>query len=118
MERQRGRSDLVSVEMRSRASAALWSRTLLARCGREVRLAQRDLAGKVKAAAGGQIFGGQVRDTPQPFVLIVQAAFLDTLRNSNSGGDVYARRLFSTCAQGLSMRDIEDAFTDETGRDT
>lgn len=51
----------------------------------------------------------QVRDTPEPFVSRVRAALSERTRElERLAVELYAR--------GLSTRDIEDAFTDETGR--
>ena len=51
----------------------------------------------------------QVRDTPEPFVSAVRAALSGRTRElERLAVELYAR--------GLSTRDIEDAFTDETGR--
>ena len=51
----------------------------------------------------------QVRDTPEPFVSSVRAALSGRTRElERLAVELYAR--------GLSTRDIEDAFTDETGR--
>src|SRR6201993_2547291 len=51
----------------------------------------------------------QVRDTPEPFVSGVRAALSGRKRElERLAVELYAR--------GLSTRDIEDAFTDETGR--
>ena len=51
----------------------------------------------------------QVRDTPEPFVSNVRAALSGRTRElERLAVELYAR--------GLSTRDIEDAFTDETGR--
>ena len=51
----------------------------------------------------------QVRDTPEPFVSNVRAALSGRTRElERLAVELYAR--------GLSTRDIEDTFTDETGR--
>ena len=51
----------------------------------------------------------QVRDTPEPFVSSVRAALSGRTRElERLAVELYAR--------GLSTRDIEDTFTDETGR--
>ena len=51
----------------------------------------------------------QVRDTPEPFVSNVRAALSGRTRElERLAVELYAR--------GLSTRDIEDAFTDETDR--
>ena len=51
----------------------------------------------------------QVRDTPEPFISSVRAALSGRTRElERLAVELYAR--------GLSTRDIEDAFTDETGR--
>ncbi len=63
--------------------------------------------GKVKTAQRAVEYSApQVRDTREPFVSRVRAAL--------SGRTRELERL--AVARGLSMRDIEDAFTDETGR--
>ena len=67
-------------------------------------------AGKVKTAEGAVEYSApQVRDTPEPFVSSVRSAL--------SGRTQELERLaVELYARGLSTRDIEDAFTDETGR--
>ena len=67
-------------------------------------------AGKVKTAEGAVDYSApQVRDTPEPFVSSVRAALSGRTRElERLAVELYAR--------GLSTRDIEDAFTDETGR--
>jgi putative transposase len=66
--------------------------------------------GKVKTAKGAIDYSApQVRDTPEPFVSRVRAALSGRTRElERLAVELYAR--------GLSTRDIEDAFTDETGR--
>ena len=66
--------------------------------------------GKVKTAEGAVDYSApQVRDTPEPFVSSVRAALSGRTRElERLAVELYAR--------GLSTRDIEDAFTDETGR--
>jgi hypothetical protein len=66
--------------------------------------------GKVKTAEGAVEYSApQVRDTPEPFVSSVRAALSGRTRElERLAVELYAR--------GLSTRDIEDAFTDETGR--
>ncbi len=66
--------------------------------------------GKVKTAEGAVEYSApQVRDTPEPFVSGVRAALSGRTRElERLAVELYAR--------GLSTRDIEDAFTDETGR--
>jgi putative transposase len=66
--------------------------------------------GKVKTAEGAVDYSTpQVRDTPEPFVSSVRAALSGRTRElERLAVELYAR--------GLSTRDIEDAFTDETGR--
>ena len=66
--------------------------------------------GKVKTAEGAVDYSApQVRDTPEPFVSGVRAALSGRTRElERLAVELYAR--------GLSTRDIEDAFTDETGR--
>jgi transposase-like protein len=66
--------------------------------------------GKVKTAEGAVDYSApQVRDTPEPFVSRVRAALSGRTRElERLAVELYAR--------GLSTRDIEDAFTDETGR--
>ena len=63
--------------------------------------------GKMKTAEGAVDYSApQVRDTPEPFVSSVRAA--RTRELERLAVELYAR--------GLSSRDIEDTFTDETGR--
>ena len=58
----------------------------------------------MKTAEGAVDYSApQVRDTPEPFVLAALSGQFERL-----AVELYAR--------GLSTRDIEDAFTDETGR--
>src|SRR6476469_7090441 len=66
--------------------------------------------GKVKTAEGAVDYSApQVRDMPEPFVSGVRAALSGrTQELERVAVEFYAR--------GLSTRDIEDAFTDETGR--
>ena len=66
--------------------------------------------GKMKTAEGAVDYSApQVRDTPEPFVSGVRAALSGRTRElERLAVELYAR--------GLSTRDIEDAFTDETGR--
>ncbi len=66
--------------------------------------------GKVKTAEGAVEYSApQVRDTPEPFVSSVRAALSGRTRElERLAVELYAR--------GLSTRDIEDAFTDQTGR--
>jgi putative transposase len=66
--------------------------------------------GKVKTAEGAVEYAApQVRDTPEPFISSVRAALAGRTRElERLAVELYAR--------GLSTRDIEDAFTDETGR--
>ncbi len=66
--------------------------------------------GKVKTAEGAVDYSApQVRDMPEPFVSSVRSAL--------SGRTQELERLaVELYARGLSTRDIEDAFTDETGR--
>ena len=66
--------------------------------------------GKIKTAEGAVDYSApQVRDTPEPFVSGVRAALSGRTRElERLAVELYAR--------GLSTRDIEDAFTDETGR--
>jgi len=66
--------------------------------------------GKVKTAEGAVEYSApQVRDTPEPFVSSVRSALSGrTQELERLAAELYAR--------GLSTRDIEDAFTDETGR--
>jgi len=65
---------------------------------------------KMKTAEGAVDYSApQVRDTPEPFVSGVRAALSGRTRElERLAVELYAR--------GLSTRDIEDAFTDETGR--
>jgi putative transposase len=66
--------------------------------------------GKMKTAEGAVDYSApQVRDTPEPFVSNVRAALSGRTRElERLAVELYAR--------GLSTRDLEDAFTDETGR--
>ena len=66
--------------------------------------------GKVKTAEGAVNYSApQVRDTPEPFVSGVRAALSGRTRElERLAVELYAR--------GLSTRDIEDTFTDDTGR--
>ena len=66
--------------------------------------------GKVKTAEGAVEYAApQVRGTPEPFISSVRAALAGrTMDLERLAVELYAR--------GLSTRDIEDAFTDETGR--
>ena len=66
--------------------------------------------GKMKTAEGAADYSApQVRDTPEPFVASVRAALSGRTRElERLAVELYAR--------GLSTRDIEDTFTDETGR--
>jgi transposase-like protein len=66
--------------------------------------------GKVKTAEGAVEYSApQVRDTPEPFVSSVRSALSGRTRElERLAVELYAR--------GLSTRDIEDAFTDQTGR--
>jgi transposase-like protein len=65
--------------------------------------------GKVKTAEGAEYSAPQVGDTPDPFVSNVGSALCGRTRElERLAVELYAR--------GLSTRDIEDAFTDETGR--
>jgi transposase-like protein len=66
--------------------------------------------GKVKTAEGAVEYSApQVRETPEPFVSGVRAAL--------SGRTQELERLaVELYARGLSTRDIEDAFTDESGK--
>ena len=66
--------------------------------------------GKMKTAEGAVNYSApQVRDTPEPFVSNVRAALSGRTRElERLAVELYAR--------GLSTRDIEAAFTDETGQ--
>ncbi len=66
--------------------------------------------GKVKTAEGAVDYSApQVRDTPEPFISGVRAALSGRTRKlERLAVELYAR--------GLSTRDIEDTFTDDTGR--
>src|SRR5271163_616364 len=66
--------------------------------------------GKMKTAEGAVDYSAlQVRDTPEPSVSNVRAALSGRTRElERLAVELYAR--------GLSTRDIEDAFTDETGQ--
>ncbi len=64
----------------------------------------------MKTAEGAVEYSApQVRDTPEPFVSSVRAALSGRTRELE-------RLAVELNARGLSTRDIEDAFTDETGR--
>ena len=66
--------------------------------------------GKVKTAEGAVDYSApQVRDTPEPFVSGVRAALSGRTRE-------FERLAIELYARGLSTRDMEDTFTDETGR--
>ncbi len=64
----------------------------------------------MKTAEGAVDYSApQVRDTPEPFISNVRAALSGRTRElERLAVELYAR--------GLSTRDIEDTFTDETGR--
>ena len=66
--------------------------------------------GRMKTAEGAVDYSApQVRDTPEPFVSSVRAALSGRTRElERLAVELYAR--------GLSTRDIEDTFIDETGR--
>jgi putative transposase len=66
--------------------------------------------GRVKTAGSAFEYAApQVRDTPEPFISSERAALAGRTRElERLAAELYAR--------GLSTRDIEDAFTDETGR--
>jgi transposase-like protein len=67
--------------------------------------------GKVKTAeAAVDHSAPQVRDTPEPFVSGVRAALSGRTRELE-------RLAIELYARGLSTREIEDTFTEETGRD-
>jgi len=113
-----GRSDLVRLALRLIVEEALEGEVADA-LGRE-RYARGDGAragyrngyrtGKVKTAEGAVEYSTpQVRETPEPFVSGVRAAL--------SGRTQELERLaVALYARGLSTRDIEDAFSDETGK--
>jgi len=66
--------------------------------------------GRMKTAEGMVEFAApQVRDTPEPFV----SAIRQNLAGRTGALEDLAVELY---ARGLSTRDIEDAFTDDTGR--
>jgi putative transposase len=66
--------------------------------------------GRMKTAEGTVEFAApQVRDTPEPFVSEIRG----NLTNRTQALEDLAVELY---ARGLSTRDIEDAFTDESGR--
>lgn len=66
--------------------------------------------GRMKTAEGVVEFSApQVRDTPEPFV----SAIRENLAGRTQALEDLAIELY---ARGLSTRDIEDAFTDESGR--
>jgi putative transposase len=65
--------------------------------------------GRMKTAEGMVEFSApQVRDTPEPFVSAIRQNLGRTAALEDLAVELYAR--------GLSTRDIEDAFTDESGR--
>ncbi|HEY1863295.1 MAG TPA: IS256 family transposase [Roseiarcus sp.] len=113
-----GRSDLVRLALRLIVEEALEGEVADA-LGRE-RYARGDRGktgyrngyrmGKVKTAEGAVDYSApQVRETPEPFVSGVRAALSGrTQALEDLAVELYAR--------GLSTRDIEDAFTDESGR--
>jgi len=113
-----GRSDLVRLALRLIAEEALEGEVADA-LGRErhergdgEKAGYRNgyRPGKVKTAEGAVDYSApQVRDTPEPFVSKVRAALSGRTRElERLAVELYPR--------GLSTRDIEDAFTDETGR--
>ena len=66
--------------------------------------------GRMKTAEGAVDYSApQVRDTPEPFLSSVRAALSGRTRELE-------RLAVDLCARGLSTRDIEDTFIDETGR--
>ena len=66
--------------------------------------------GRMKTAEGTVEFAApQVRDTPEPFVSEIR----ENLTGRTQALEDLAVELY---ARGLSTRDIEDAFTDESGR--
>ena len=113
-----GRSDLVRLALRLIIEEALEGEVADV-LGRE-RYARGDgeksgyrngyRTGKVKTAEGAVDYSApQVRETPEPFVSRVRAAL--------SGRTQELERLaVELYARGLSTRDIEDTFTDETGQ--
>ena len=113
-----GRSDLVHLALRLIVEEALEGEVADV-LGRE-RYARGDgdkagyrngyRTGKVKTAEGAVEYSApQVRETPEPFVSGVRAAL--------SGRTQELERLaVELYARGLSTRDIEDAFTDESGK--
>jgi putative transposase len=113
-----GRSDLVRLALRLIVEEALEGEVsdVLGReryeRGEDEKAGYRNgyRTGKVKTAEGAVEYSApQVRETPEPFVSSVRAALSGRTRElERLAVELYAR--------GLSTRDIEDAFTDETGR--
>jgi len=113
-----GRGDLVRLALRLIVEEALEGEVADALGRERYERAEGDKAGyrngyrtgKVKTAEGAVEYAApQVRETPEPFVSGVRAAL--------SGRTQELERLaVELYARGLSTRDIEDAFTDETGR--
>jgi putative transposase len=113
-----GRSDLVRLALRLIVEEALEGEVSDAlgreryERGKDEKAGYRNgyRTGKVKTAEGAVEYSApQVRETPEPFVSSVRAALCGrTQELERLAVELYAR--------GLSTRDIEDAFTDETGR--
>src|ERR1700739_736841 len=113
-----GRSDLVRLALRliveealeGEVSDALGRERYERGEGEKVGYRNGYRPGKVKTAEGTVDYSApQVRDTAEPFVSKVRAALSGRTRElERLAGEPYAR--------GLSTRDIEDAFTDETGQ--
>jgi putative transposase len=113
-----GRSDLVRLALRLIVEEALEGEVADALGRERYERAEGEKAGyrngyrtgTVKTAEGAVEYSApQVRDTPEPFVSNVRAAMAGrTQELERLAVELYSR--------GLSTRDIEDAFTDETGR--
>ena len=112
------RSDLVRLALRLIVEEALEGEVLDAigreryerSEGRQAGYRNGYRTGKVKTAEGVVEYAApQVRDTPEPFVSAIREAL---------GGrtEELERLAVELYARGLSTRDIEDTFTDDTGR--
>ena len=112
-----GRGDLVRLALRliveealeGEVADVLGPNATSAAMGKKGRLPQWLSAGQGEdRGRGGGLFGPRVRDTPKPFISGVRAALSGRTRELEAAGG-------RTCARGLSTRDIEFAFTDDTG---
>ena len=113
-----GRSDLVRLALRliveealeSEVAEALGRERYARGAGEKAGYRNGYRTGKVKTAEGAVEYAApQVREMPEPFVSGVRAALSGrTQALEDLAVELYAR--------GLSTRDIEDAFTDDTGR--